>query len=135
MVPEARNCACMHGCGWFIACAQAKKLILYLVCKNATLVAKCCLWKKCCHHCAFLLAVGLLADEAPLVGLAGAAEAAALGAAAAAGLASPLTDALDAAFAVLADVEGSDVAVDALLLAELGALDFGAVLEVFRESD
>ena len=79
--------------------------------------------------------MGLLADETPLAGLAGAAKAAALGAAAAAGLASPLTDALAEAFAVLADVEGSDVALFALLLAGLGAPDFGAVPEVFRGSD
>lgn len=79
-----------------------------------------------------MLVLELLADEAPLAGLAGAAEAAALGAAAAAGLASPLTDALAEAFPVLADVEDSDIA---LLLAGLGAPDFGAVLEVFRGSD
>ena len=82
-----------------------------------------------------MLALGLLADGESLAGLAGTAEAAALGAAAAAGLASPLTDALAADFAVLADVEGSDAALFALLLAVLDAPDFGAVLEVFAGSD
>ena len=82
-----------------------------------------------------MLALELPAGEAPLTGLAGAAEAAALGAAAAAGLASPLTDALTEAFAVLADVEGADVALFALLLAVPGAPDFWAVPEGFRGSD
>lgn len=91
-----------------------------------------------------MLALEAPAGEAPLAGLAGAADAAALGAAAAAGLASPLTDELGAAFAVDAGVEGSDVALLALLVSGLDALlallltglDFEAVpVDDFSESD
>ena len=90
-----------------------------------------------------MLALEAPADEAPLAGLAGAADAAALGAAAV-GLASPVTDDLGAAFAAAAGVEGSDVAPLALLVAGLDALlallltglDFEAVpVDNFDESD
>ena len=92
----------------------SQNLVLCQTRKNPMSFAKCSHSHMCLLYCVFLFALTLPPGEAPLPGLAGAAEAAALGAAAAAGLASPPTDALGAAAGAL----GSAVAPFALLRTE-----------------